>query len=323
MDMLDGVGLAEDSARVYRALVARPSATIGELASDVGLPATEVAEILGGLESVGLAARQGADSERAVASPPGIALRALLAEQERRLDAVRSDLVDLEAVYRESVAGRTAPDVVDLVLGGDAVRQRFAQLQAAARQQVRVFVRADIPFVSAEENAEEDRALLRGVRYRVIVERGVLDNPQLLTAAREALPYGEYVRVAPSLPTRLLIVDDDLALLPMRRPNDDRYGAILVHPSSLLDLLIEIFESTWSMAGPITDTDEPPGAGQLEELDRSMLRLLMVGLTDARTASQLGVSARTVQRRMSALMDLTRVATRFQLGAEAVRRGWV
>ncbi|ACQ78347.1 transcriptional regulator, TrmB [Beutenbergia cavernae DSM 12333] len=321
--MLEGIGLDEESARVYRALVERPSSTSAELAPDVGLAPSRVAEILGALETAGLAARQGADSERAVASPPGVALRALLAEQERRLDAVRSDLVDLEAVYREALAGRTVPDVVDLVLGADAVRQRFAQLQAAAGQQVRAFVRSDVPFVSAEENAEEERALLRGVRYRVLVERGVLDNPRFLAAAREALPYGEYVRVAPTLPTRLLIIDDDLALLPMRRPTDDRYGAILVHPSSLLDLLVEVFETTWSRAARLTDEGEPGAVDNLEELDGSLLTLLMVGLTDSRIASQLGVSTRTVQRRVSALMDLTRVATRFQLGAEAVRRGWV
>lgn len=323
MDMLDGVGLDDDTARVYRALVARPSATAAELVPDVGLTQPQVRKILTALEGVGLAARQGADSERAVASPPGIALRAMLSEQERRLDAVRTGLVDLETVYRESLAGRTVPDVVDLVLGPDAVRQRFAQLQSAAAEQVRVFMRADVPFVSAEENAEEERALLRGVRYRVIVERGVLDNPNFLNAARESLPYGEYVRAVPMLPTRLLIVDDHLALLPMVRPTDDRYGAILVHPSSLLDLLVEVFETTWSSANRITDSEEPPGASALEPLDRSMLKLLMVGLTDARIASQLGVSARTVQRRVSALMDITRVATRFQLGAEAVRREWV
>ncbi|WP_235939993.1 helix-turn-helix domain-containing protein [Occultella kanbiaonis] len=323
MYMLDGIGLDEESARVYRALVARPSATAAELAPEVALSAGRVTELLAVLETMGLAARQGADSERAVASPPGIALRALLAEQERRLDTVRSDLVDLEAVYRESLAGRTAADVVDVVLGADAVRQRFAQLQAAAEQQVRAFVRADVPFVSAEENAEEERALLRGVRYRVLVERGVMDDANFYAAARESLPYGEYVRVAPALPTRLLIIDDDLALLPMRRARDDRYGAILVHPSSLLDLLVEVFESTWSRAARLTDEGEPGATDEVAELDRSMLTLLMVGLTDARIASQLGISARTVQRRVSVLMELTRVATRFQLGAEAVRRGWV
>ena len=41
------------------------------------------------------------------------------------------------------------------------------------------------------------------------------------------------------------------------------------------------------------------------------------------SAAQLGISARTVQRRLADLMEATGVLTRLQLAAEAVRRGWV
>jgi DNA-binding NarL/FixJ family response regulator len=52
------------------------------------------------------------------------------------------------------------------------------------------------------------------------------------------------------------------------------------------------------------------------------LTLLLLGLTDAAAGAQLGVSLRTVQRRVAELMDEVGVTTRIQLGAEAVRRGW-
>lgn len=317
--MLRGIGLEEDQTRVYRALVARPSATAAELAPEVALPSAQVEAVVGELEALGLVARQGADPGRVVPSPPRVALGALLAEQERRLATARSGLEVLEATYRDGAAGRSAPDVVDLVLGGEAVRQRFAQLQAGARDEVRAFVRADAPFVSADENAEEDRALLRGVRYRIVVERPLVDRPGFLAQAAEVRTRGETVRVAARLPTRLLVVDGELALLPMRRPSGDREGAILVHPSSLLDLLVDVFESTWVQAARLTGGE----TAAIEPLDRSLLTLLLVGLTDTRIAGQLGVSPRTVQRRVTALMGTARVATRFQLGAEAVRRGWV
>ena len=41
-----------------------------------------------------------------------------------------------------------------------------------------------------------------------------------------------------------------------------------------------------------------------------------------RLLRQLGISARTVQRRVSALMARAQVSTRFALGHEAARRGW-
>ncbi|WP_329226566.1 hypothetical protein OG488_05890 [Streptomyces sp. NBC_01460] len=44
------------------------------------------------------------------------------------------------------------------------------------------------------------------------------------------------------------------------------------------------------------------------------------GLTDPTAAAQLGLSPRTLHRR---LMDIAGVRTRIQLGGHAVRHGWV
>ncbi|MFI6950139.1 helix-turn-helix domain-containing protein [Streptomyces sp. NPDC050422] len=47
------------------------------------------------------------------------------------------------------------------------------------------------------------------------------------------------------------------------------------------------------------------------------------GLTDPTAATQLGLSPRTLHRRLRRLMDLAGVRTRMQLGGHAVRHGWV
>ena len=173
-----------------------------------------------------------------------------------------------------------------------------------------------------EEDLEEDRALARGVRYRVIVESGVLERPGWLAAAREMTQIGEEIRVLPALPTRMLIADDQMALVPMRSQGDDDRGsgALLVHPSGLLDLVSAIFEEYWTSATTFLPIAEAPSAA---DVDRDLLRLLLLGVTDAAAAAQLGISLRTVQRRVSELMETAGVTTRMQLGAEAVRRSWV
>ncbi|MFD7835401.1 helix-turn-helix domain-containing protein [Streptomyces sp. NPDC059761] len=55
---------------------------------------------------------------------------------------------------------------------------------------------------------------------------------------------------------------------------------------------------------------------------RRILALLLAGLTDQAVATQLGVSPRTLQRRLRRLMDMAGVRTRMQLGGHAVRNGW-
>lgn len=319
--MLDALGLDEAHTAVYRCVLQQPSASMREIASALSMSLPRVRPMVAELERLGLLARQASRSDRFVASPPSISLRPLLLERERELTRAHGALAELSDLYRRSAEQRSVADVVDVVIGDDAVRQRIAQLQAASTEQVRVLVLHEIALLSGEDNIEEDRALARGVRYRVIVESAVLERPGFLAAAREMAQLGEEVRVLPTLPTRMFVADDQMALVPMHAQGADQgFGALLIHPSGLLDLVISIFEQYWTAATEFLPIAATPTA---EEVDRDLLRLLLLGVTDAAAASQLGISLRTVQRRVADLMETAGVTTRMQLGAEAVRRSWV
>jgi sugar-specific transcriptional regulator TrmB/DNA-binding CsgD family transcriptional regulator len=323
--VLDAVGLDEAHTAVYRLLLGLPSADVEEVARQASLSVRDARGILDDLEQLGLIARQASAPDRVVASPPSVALRPMLLERERRLTEAHEALVHLSDLYREGAAQRTAPDVVDVVLGPEAVVQRLGQLQASAVHQVSAFVLEEVALLAGADNTEEDRALARGVSYRVVVETAVLDRPGFVDTVRDLQPLGEEVRVLPRLPTRLFIADESLALLPMYSHGERKVsGALLVHPSGLLDLVLAMFEEAWRSApallaelGVVREFDE---AGVI---DRDLLNLLLLGLTDAAAGAQLGISVRTVQRRIADLMELAGVTTRIQLGAEAVRRGWV
>ncbi len=320
--MLEALGLDPVHTDVYRSVLQRPSASVAEVAADLGIGVGRVRAVISDLERLGLLARQASEPGRVVASPPAMALRPLLIERERGLTRAHETLVELSDLYRRAADQRSVAEVLDVVVGDDAVRQRVAQLQAAATTQVRALVLSDVALVSAEDNVEEDRAVARGVKYRVIVESGVLERPGFLAAAREGASRGTDVRVRPSLPTRMFIADDTMALLPMREQVGDRgFGALMVHPSGLLDLIIAIFEEYWAQATEFLRAPDRPESSA--DLDRDLLKLLLLGLTDAAAAAQLKISVRTVQRRIAELMGRAGVSTRIQLGAEAVRRGWV
>jgi DNA-binding NarL/FixJ family response regulator len=68
---------------------------------------------------------------------------------------------------------------------------------------------------------------------------------------------------------------------------------------------------------PVSVIDEPSA------VDRKLLGLLATGATDATIAKQLGLSDRTVHRRIHALITRLGVSTRLQAGYEACRRGWL
>ncbi|GAA4056004.1 hypothetical protein [Nonomuraea soli] len=66
------------------------------------------------------------------------------------------------------------------------------------------------------------------------------------------------------------------------------------------------------------------GNGTLDDDGQDeVLRALDDGLTDDRAAARLHLSKRTFARRVAGVMERLNANSRFQAGAEAVRRGWI
>lgn len=319
---LDVLGLDDDQRLIYERLVREGAMSEREVADRTGMALDQVRRLLGRLARRGLVADDGLVDHRYAAAPPEVALGALILDHEERLRQAQSDMLVLGQHYREAASDHRG--VIDVVRGADAVRQRFNQLQRGARRQVMLFVRGDVVAVSTEENVEEEVAMARGVQYRFVMERSRLEAPGMLDGVREAVSSGVQVRVAGSLPIRLLVVDEEVAMIPLVAAGlDQSGGALLLHAGGLLDMAVSLFERTWESATPMTlGADDTVGAGQ-DVAERELLELLSAGLTDQRIANRLGLSLRTVQRRVHALMAQVGADSRLQLGVAAVRRGWL
>jgi sugar-specific transcriptional regulator TrmB/DNA-binding CsgD family transcriptional regulator len=294
----------------------------------LGSESGEARQILTSLETKGLVARASSGQDRFVASPPAIALGALVVQRQEELRSAQLELAALTERYRGAARERSVSDVVDVVRGPQAVAQRFLQLQRTAEREVQMLVKADFVAVTPEENDDETVAVGRGVAYRVVVERANLERPHFFQEAVASMENGVEARVTQSLPLRMIIADRQLGLVPLFSADqgDQGGGALLIHPSGLLDALQMIFDLVWQSASRLVVSSDGVGedAGDvLEDVDAQILGLLLAGLTDQAIGNQLGLSLRTVQRRVSQLMDRARVATRLQLGHEAGRRGWL
>ncbi|WP_089013737.1 helix-turn-helix domain-containing protein [Micromonospora inositola] len=116
---------------------------------------------------------------------------------------------------------------------------------------------------------------------------------------------------------------DRLAIIPISSSEQDVGVAYVVHPSSLLDAFITLFEAEWDRGIPLSIDGPVDGASGPDEETRDLLTLLASGLTDQGIARSLGWSIRTTQRRIHALMEDLGATTRFQLGMTATARGWL
>ncbi|GAA4225875.1 DNA-binding NarL/FixJ family response regulator [Streptosporangium album] len=90
-------------------------------------------------------------------------------------------------------------------------------------------------------------------------------------------------------------------------------------PSALLDALVGLFEVLWQSAVPLHVTATPAGETleperRFQPADIEVLALLAAGLKDDAVARQLGISPRTVQRRVQVLCERLGARSRFHAG---------
>ncbi|MFF2411441.1 helix-turn-helix domain-containing protein [Streptomyces sp. NPDC058092] len=322
---LFGLGPAEEE--VYRLLVAQAGANADLLAAETGRAPAEILPLLAALAWRGLAV-SGADGEPSVATvftaaPPAIALGGTLRQRRDDLRAAEEALLALTEEYRNAAAGGA---IVEVITDPCAVRHRFIQLQESARHEIRAMMVTETTVVQREHNTAETAGVRRGVLYRTIVQRDMLGQPGVVGEALDALAAGQQVSVAESVPVKFMIADRDVAMVPLIPGRRTSPASILVHACGLLESLLANFELAWERAYPLSPNTvggvteiRPDG---LDEMDARVLALVLAGLTDQAAAGQLGVSRRTVQRRIGELMLKAGAESRIQLGWIAARRGW-
>ncbi|WP_028659208.1 helix-turn-helix transcriptional regulator [Nocardioides insulae] len=160
-------------------------------------------------------------------------------------------------------------------------------------------------------------AVEAGRRSRALYPVRILtEAPGVLAARVEA---GEEVRILPELPTRMLIIGTSHAVIPEPLGYADSARCI-IRQRGIVEALTMLFEQYWSRAAPVAQLERADGR---PDVRRFLLEQLAEGAQDEQIARRLGVSLRTVRRRVAELMSELGAESRFQAGCEAVRRGWL
>ncbi|MEV6013156.1 helix-turn-helix domain-containing protein [Streptomyces sp. NPDC051976] len=327
--LLQPVGLGPTDSDVYLHLLSHAHAEPPDVARSLGLTTPTVRHSLQRLTDAGLCNRLFGRPARYVAAPPEVALDALVLHHHQVLDDLRAQARELSV--RAKAASTEPGHLIEVVEGAEAVFRTLAQLELGARHEVLI---VDSPPYLADGslNTNELQALARGVRYRAVYHAPVLAMPSRLTLLEQYLAAGEQARSLPDVRMKMLIADRERALVPLSFTGTDAAVRLLVRPSPLLDALLMTFDALWDRATPLGGgtpgptaprADTAPGAGALAQRDRDILRLLASGAKDRRIARALGITERTVVRRIHTLMTTLHATTRFQAGIQAAQRGWL
>jgi DNA-binding CsgD family transcriptional regulator len=314
------LGLAESDAAIYLALLASGTSSAADVAKQVDERDDVVLASFGALNEAGLVSLvEGGKTATPVAPGPGLDM--LVRRREAELRRARITTADAYESFLRMVGGEPVGHLIE-VIGGATVAERISQMERGVRSEIRGF---DSPpyYTDADANQIELDNLARGVRYRVVYATAALERADYL--ADNVLPGvrgGEEARTLPHVPVKLMLFDDDCAVVSQSAADDVDRSALLIRPCSLLSALTGLFEMCWRAALPF-DIRDRPDMQHLQPHERRLLGLLAAGMGDDQAARALGVSRRTLFRYLEGMMARTGAANRFQLALHAARNGWI
>jgi DNA-binding CsgD family transcriptional regulator len=319
-DHLQRLGLSADESVVYVHLLRVGPSAPHDIASDLGRDRAALRVVLDRLTAVGLVGPVGESGALGPIPPlPGLDLLVREREAEVRQAQVAASLAF--DTFRRTVWPQPTDGLIEIVTGSE-IASRLQQTETNARDEI---LRFDSPpyYTSAHPNPMEYDNLARGVRYRVVYARAAIEVPGYYEEnLRPSIAAGEEARVLPSVPVKLSIIDQRMAVVALPIQHAEVYNSlVIVYPSALLSALTGLFEIAWRAALPMHVGENAPST--LRPVERQVLELLAMGFTDEVIADRLGVSRRTLTRHVERLMDRAGVDGRFQLGLYSARHGWI
>ena len=205
--------------------------------------------------------------------------------------------------------------MIEVVVGKEAVAARFEQLIHRAQEEMLVLDRPPYARAVADANEPERAALSRGVVIRGIYAPEAFEVHGVLEHALVAGRDGEMSRIHADVPMKLAVVDSATALMPIA--DGDVESSLVVYSPGVVAALVRLFDLLWRHAHPIGDWQD--GTTTDDGVDRALLLLLSTGIKDEVIARQLGISVRTLSRRVARLLQFLGARTRFQAGLRAHR----
>ncbi|MGV9597783.1 LuxR C-terminal-related transcriptional regulator [Streptosporangium sandarakinum] len=205
-----------------------------------------------------------------------------LAQLARRLEDVVGEL-------------RGLPVDVERLEDSELVRQQILRAAGSARE-----LRAMHPVGSPETGRQEQRsrrdvldALRGGLAMRTIVHSSVLDDPRKAARLKELHAAGDLHRIIDEPIQQLLVFDRSVAFVRIT-PVAHSPGALLIRQQSLISILIDLFEQTWTRAREVTAP-----VYRLSPREREVLALIAEGRSNGAIARTLSITEAAVGKHVA------------------------
>lgn len=317
-NLLIALGYTPQTSRFYDQLLALNGRPVEEVVEVLGLAPAELEDALEPLREYEVA---GVEHGLIRVRTPSEAMSTMLRISADRARQAHDRLITL-AQAMPYVAGSTVrapaahidderPLDGELVTSGSMLRSLQAMIHETSGDMM--WLRPDMWGV--DYTRDLDALAASGRRVRAIYPaRALTEVPQALA---DNAAHGEQIRILPEVSVRLMAISGAVAVLP-EPVGLGTSPRVVVRQRALIDVVAAYFDALWLHAAPVYDFHRATDTAR-----RLLLQQLAQGAQDEQIARRLGVSLRTVRRRVAELMTELQAESRFQAGVEAARRGWL
>lgn len=253
--VLEKIGLPTAEAEIYLALV-RAGTPMGASAivTATGVPRGSIYPALSSLADKGLVEAEPGYGGRFSAIPAERALPFLIKREKEELaerETLAAALANELKSEHDPAETLLSSELIKVLKDPRVVAEHFERLQLETERQIDGFIKAPLFNVSNPENPAQMKAIRRGVHYRGLYERAVLDDPAIEPYLANWVAKGEEIRVYDGkLPHKLAIFDSKIALMPLILPGE-QLKALLIRNRQLAETLGHAFERFWEQSKPI------------------------------------------------------------------------
>ena len=250
---LQQFGLNAYEARSYLVLVSHPRFKALELAARSQVPRQKIYEVLDSLVEKGFAQVVQEKTKLFSAVVPSLAIPSYFARRAQAMQTELSeqsrhatDLIeDLNRSYSEGQGGRGTLDYLRIVTEPLQTATEYRRMMLGAQHDYLEFSRPPYAIDPVDDQMVRD-SLHRGVRCRLIVEVGTLDDVHRRRLV-EFIEAGVEVHQVPSLPLKLALFDGRKGLLALLDPVLTRptWTAVVFDHNGFGEAMKGLFEQYW------------------------------------------------------------------------------
>src|SRR5579859_3639897 len=309
---------------VYHALLGMPGRTVADLATGLERSSDDLDKPIATLLEMGLVRYRTDDAlvavspmlaEATVLGAEDLELGARRASVEARRNAIRGLVPD----WNSALSADAYDAAVDVISDQTAMANLLMHFADRCQNELLSVAPGRLPTtrIDGRTRIANIYSLRRGIKTRALYQHSALRDRATRAYLNELAENGAKIRFATSVPGRSLVIDREVALLPL-----PTIGLAVVREPNIIAWVVATFEQLWAEASALEDViHHDRDEAELDQTRAAILRLMAEGEKDEAISRRLSISVRTCRRHIADYMAQVGATSRFQAGVIAARAG--